>query len=212
VSEMDPTPASCTVITSPEVAFRAGRAFFWRKWRTKWGAVLLGAILINLATLIGVIVWMGPDNWLVGSATKTTSEIEVTADGITVRSGRNTRYLPWKVFSCIWIYEDFILLPLDKVLLNRFVWLPTSGMTPEVLAAFRTAPASESFRIPRADRATSRISARRYRGLGHQSRRQDLLEDSWGRRQCPLPTASIAAESVGAYNHRAVPIKGLIYL
>jgi hypothetical protein len=160
--------ASCTVVTSPEVAFRAGRTFFWRKWRTKSGALLLGAILINIATLIGVTVWIGPDNWLVGvvsailflncvlqggyflslpralrraalRATQTTSEIEVTDDGVTVRSGKNTHHLPWKVFSFIWIYDDFILLPLGKVVLNRFVWVPTSGMTPEVLTAFRTA-------------------------------------------------------------------------
>ena len=165
---MEPRLASCTVVTSPEVAFRAGRTFFWRKWRTKSGALLLGAILINIATLTGVMVWIGPDNWLVGvmsailflnavlqggyffslpralrraalRAPMNISEIEVTDDGLTVRSGRSTNHLPWKVFSFIWIYEDFVLLPLGKVVLNRFVWIPTSGMTAEVLTAFRTA-------------------------------------------------------------------------
>jgi hypothetical protein len=63
----------------------------------------------------------------------------VTADGVTVRSGKNTHHFPWKVFSSIWIYDDFILLPLGKVVLNRFVWIPTSGMAPEVLTAFRAA-------------------------------------------------------------------------
>jgi len=167
VNETEPTLASCTVAASPEIAFRAGRAFFWRKWRTKFGLLLLGAIVINTAMLVGVIYWIGPDNWLVGvvsailllnvaiqsayfvsvprvlrrsvlRALQPTSEIEANDDGITVRSGKNTNYLPWKVFAFVWIYEDFILLPLGKVALNRFIWVPRSGMTPEVLAAFKS--------------------------------------------------------------------------
>jgi hypothetical protein len=55
---------------------------------------------------------------------------------------KHTHHLPWKVFSFIWIYDDFILLPLGKVVLNRFVWVSTSGMTPEVLAAFRISAGS----------------------------------------------------------------------
>jgi YcxB-like protein len=72
-------------------------------------------------------------------ATHTTSEIEVTDDGVTVRSGKSAHHLPWKVFSFIWIYDDSMLLLLGKGVLDRFVWVPTSGMTPEVLTAFRPA-------------------------------------------------------------------------
>lgn len=160
--------ASCTVAASPAVALRAGRAFFFRKWRTKFGLVTLGAIVIDIAVLIGVLAWMGPDNMLVGMlatilmlmaaiqsasfftiprtlakvagrAPQSTSEIEVTEEGLTVRSGKNTNFLPWKVFSSVWIYDDFIVLPIGKFVLNRFVWVPTAGMTADVQAAFRAA-------------------------------------------------------------------------
>jgi hypothetical protein len=38
-----------------------------------------------------------------------------------VRSGKNTNFLRWKVFSSVWIYDDFIVLPIGKFALNRFV-------------------------------------------------------------------------------------------
>ncbi len=160
--------ASCTVEASPAVALRAGRAFFPRKWRTKFGLITPGAIAIDIAVLIGVLTWMGPDNMLVGmlatilmlmavteSASfftiprtlatvarrtpQNTSEIEVTEEGLTVRSGKNTHFLPWKVFSSVWIYDDFIILPIGEFVLNRFLWVPTAGMTAEVRAAFKAA-------------------------------------------------------------------------
>jgi hypothetical protein len=160
--------ATCTVSASPAVALRAGRAFFFRKWRTKFGLITLGAIVIDIAVLISVLIWIGPDNMLVGMLAtilmlmavfqgasffiiprtlarvagrtpQITSEIEVTEDGLTVRSGKNTNFLPWKVFSSVWIYDDFVVLPIGKFALNRFLWVPTAGMTADVRAAFKAA-------------------------------------------------------------------------
>jgi hypothetical protein len=160
--------ASCTVSASPAVALRAGRAFFLRKWRTKFGLITLGAVVIDIAVLIGVLSWIGPDHILVGMlatilmlmglvqsasfftiphtlarvterAPQSTSEIEVTEEGLTVRSGKNTNFLPWQVFSSVWIYDEFILLPIGKFILSRFVWVPTAGMTADVRTAFKAA-------------------------------------------------------------------------
>jgi YcxB-like protein len=101
----------------------------------------MSAILFLKAVLQGTYFFSLPRAlWRAAlRAPKTTSEIEVTDDGLTIRSGKSTNHLPWKVFSFIWIYEDFILLPFGKIVLNRFVWVPTSGMTAEVLTAFQTA-------------------------------------------------------------------------
>jgi uncharacterized membrane protein YkgB len=111
---------SCIVVGSPPVALRAGRAFFFRKWRTKFGLFTLGAIVIDVTVLAGVLVWIGPDNMLVGMlatililmaanqssslfsipralaraaarAPQNTSELEVTEEGLTVRSGKDTK-------------------------------------------------------------------------------------------------------------------------
>jgi hypothetical protein len=121
-----------------------------------------------MASVIGVLAWIGPDNMLVGMlatvltsmaviqsasfftiprtlarvagrATQSTSEIEVTEEGLTVRSGKSTNVLPWKVFSSVWIYDDFIVLPIGKFALNRFVWVPSAGMTADVRAALKAA-------------------------------------------------------------------------
>ena len=153
---------------SPAVALRAGRAFFFRKLRTKFGLIALGATVIDIAVLIGVLTWIGTDNMLVGMlvtilmlmaviqsasfftvprtlarvagrAPQNTSEIEVTEEGLTVRSGKNTNFLPWKVFSSVWIYDDFIVLPIGEFVLNRFLWVPTAGMPADVRAAFKAA-------------------------------------------------------------------------
>jgi hypothetical protein len=74
-----------------------------------------------------------------GRTPQNTSEIDVTEEGLTVRSGKNTNFLPWKVFSSVWIYDDFIVLPIGKDVLNRFFWVPTAGMTADVRVAFKAA-------------------------------------------------------------------------
>jgi hypothetical protein len=65
------------------------------------------------------------------------SEVQVDDEGLTIKSGRNVRFLPWTTLSAIWIYDDFILLPLGPLGMSRFVWVPRAGMSAEVLAAFQ---------------------------------------------------------------------------
>ncbi len=44
--------ASCSIAYSPEVAERAARQFFWRKWRTPFGMVFFSSLIIVSAVLI----------------------------------------------------------------------------------------------------------------------------------------------------------------
>jgi hypothetical protein len=158
---------SCTVVVSPDVAFTAARTFFWRKWRSPFGLVHIGSFVLVTAMLVTFVTWTGADSFAVGflslilmmnvilesgyffglprgfrraveHSTDRTSEIETTSDGFTVRSGQTSRQFPWHAFAAVWIYPDVILLPLGKVVfLNCFIWIPTAGMTAEVLADFR---------------------------------------------------------------------------
>jgi hypothetical protein len=68
-----------------------------------------------------------------------TSEVSVENDGITIKSGRNTQFLPWKPFSGVWIYDSFVILPVGRFALSRFIWIPREGMSPEVLEALESA-------------------------------------------------------------------------
>lgn len=160
--------ASCSIEYSPEVAERAARQFFWRKWRTPFGILLISSIVIISAVLI---VWMykfGAD-WFVGMlgtllalnlimqwawysrlpkalarsvAERKNVELETTDEGICLSSARNTNFTPWSKFSAIWIYDEFVLLRVSKNSLGSlFIHIPAQGMTPEVRAAFEGARA-----------------------------------------------------------------------
>src|SRR5436190_17728998 len=48
------------VTASPEIARRAGRAFWIRKWRTGFGVFSLGAIACVIATIIWMVALFGP--------------------------------------------------------------------------------------------------------------------------------------------------------
>ena len=66
-------------------------------------------------------------------------EVDVQDDGITISSERNTNFRPWKVFSGIWVYDRFVILPLGPLVVSRFIWIPREGMSPEVLTALESA-------------------------------------------------------------------------
>ena len=157
---------TCMVTASPEIARRAGRAFWIRKWRTGFGVFSLGAIACVIATIIWMVALFGParaplgvpatilammivleSGWLFGvpralaraASGGKTSEVNVEDDGITVKSGRNTQFLPWKVFSAVWIYDSFVILPVGRFVVSRFIWIPRAGMSSEVLEALEPA-------------------------------------------------------------------------
>jgi hypothetical protein len=97
--------------------------------------ILAMFVALELGSLIGIPLRLaraarGPGG---------TFEVQAEDDGITIRSGRNTRFLPWKVFSGVWMYDDFIILPVGPIVMSQFVWVPRAGMSSEVSGAFRTA-------------------------------------------------------------------------
>ena len=100
------------VSASPEIARRAGRAFWIRKWRTGFGVFSLGAIACVIATIIWMVALFGParaplgvpatilammivleSGWLFGvpralaraASGGRTSEVNVEDDAITVK-------------------------------------------------------------------------------------------------------------------------------
>jgi hypothetical protein len=160
--------ASCTIIYSPDVARRAGRIFFWRKWTTKFGLLFLSSLVIMTVTLAIWVTWVDPD-WFVGAfgmllalnlillgtsyfaipralariasdPSRNTATIETTDDGVKISLAENVVFLTWKEISFIWVYDDFVLLVLGKMTVSRFIHIPTKGMTAEVQSAFVSAP------------------------------------------------------------------------
>lgn len=157
---------SCVVNASPAIARRAGRAFWLRKWRTPFGLFALGSIMCVIASLtwmVAVFGWeraplgvpvtilammivlesnsfLGVPRALARAASGgNSSEVHVEDDGITVRSGRNTHFLPWKTFAAVWVYDNFVILPIGRFVVSRFIWIPRAGMSPEVLSALESA-------------------------------------------------------------------------
>jgi hypothetical protein len=157
---------SCVVNASPDIARRAGRAFWVRKWRTRFGAFALASIICVIATIVWMVALFGWERAPLGvpatvlcmmmvaesvsffgvprtlarsASGRNTSEVHVEDDGITVKAGRNTQFLPWKTFSAVWIYGGFVLLPIGRFAVSRFVWIPTAGMSAEVLQALASA-------------------------------------------------------------------------
>lgn len=155
--------ASCSIEYSPEVAERAARQFFWRKWRTPFGILLLSSFVILSVVLIVWVYKVGAD-WFVGmlgtilaanliiqwslysrfpkalarsAADLKSVELETSDEGIRLSSARSANFIPWSKFSAIWIYDEFLLLRWGKSPTgSRFIHIPAQGMTPEVRAAF----------------------------------------------------------------------------
>ena len=160
---------SCAITYSPDVAVEAARAFFWRKFRTKFGALYLASIVLIPGFMIAYAHYVGFD-WLVGMLgtilafnvilqlasyfavpralarlalvrARERADIEATAEWLKVASGQSINTFPWSTFKHVWVYDDFMLLVLGEPLANRFVHVPTAGMSNEVPSEFKAAAA-----------------------------------------------------------------------
>ena len=151
--------ATCTLTYSTDVARRAARTYFWRRFKTPLGVSFLFSLPVT-AGFIWFIYSTEGANWFVGAfgllivmnliiqgsyyfslpkafarrlsdPSLRTAEVETSSKGIRVLSGPNSALLPWKSFKHIWFYHDFVILAVRPPLM-RFTFLPTDGMTPEV--------------------------------------------------------------------------------
>jgi hypothetical protein len=68
-----------------------------------------------------------------------TAALETSDEGVKISAAGNVSFLPWTKISFIWIYDDFVLLVLGKMIVTRFVLIPAKGMTAEVRSAFEAA-------------------------------------------------------------------------
>jgi hypothetical protein len=152
--------ATCTVTYSPEVARRAARTYFWRKFKTLFGALYLASVPLMIGA-IAFIYHMQGANWFVGAfglllffnllmewtyyfslpralarrladPANRTAEVTTSADGVRIAIGPNASLLKWARFKHVWLYDDFVILAVMPPLMTGFVYLPTAGMTPEV--------------------------------------------------------------------------------
>ena len=151
--------ATCTIAYSSDVARRAVRKYFWRRFKTPFGVSLLLALALT-AGFIWFVYSTDGANWIVGAfdllfvmnlfiqgsyyfslprafarrlsdASLRTAEVETSSSGIRVSSGPNSSLLTWEKVRHIWFYSDFVILAVRPPLM-RFTFLPTDGMTVEV--------------------------------------------------------------------------------
>jgi hypothetical protein len=152
--------ASCTVTYSAEVARRAARKYFWRRYKTPLGLSFLFSIPLMTGFIFFVYKTDGA-NWFVGAfgllivmniiiqgsyyfslpkafarrlsdPSLRTAELETLPIGIRVTSGLNSSLLKWERFKHIWFYPDFVILAVRPPLMMGFTFLPTDGMTVDV--------------------------------------------------------------------------------
>jgi hypothetical protein len=157
---------SSAVRYSPEVAANAARAFFWRKFRTKVGALYLSSFVLIPAVMFMYAHYVGVD-WIIGvlgtilffnlviqaayyfalpkalaKLARTLARdgvvIDATADGLKASSGQNVNSFPWDVFKHIWTYDSFVILVIGEPLANKFLHIPIDGMTADVRAAIES--------------------------------------------------------------------------
>jgi hypothetical protein len=160
---------SCAITYSPDVAVQAARAFFWRKFRTKFGAVYLASFVLIAGFMMVYAQYFGFD-WLVGmlgtilafnvilqlasyfavpramarlasDRARDGADVEATAEWLKVASGQRINTFPWSTFKHVWVYDDFMLLVLGEPLANRFFHVPTAGMSNEIRSEFEAAAA-----------------------------------------------------------------------
>ncbi len=152
--------ATCTLTYAPEVARRAARTYFWRKFKTPFGALYLASIPLMIGAIAFIYYMQGP-NWFVGAfglflffnllmqwayyftlpkalakrlvdpATRT-AEVTTSPEGVRIVIGPNASLLTGARFKRIWLYDDFVILAVNSPLQMGFTYLPTAGMTPEV--------------------------------------------------------------------------------
>ena len=151
--------ATCTLTYSADVAHRAVRTYFWRRFKTPLGVSFLFSIPL-MAAMIWLVYSIDGANWFVGAfgllivmnifihvsyyyslpkafikrlsdPSLRTADVETSSKGIRVLSRPNSALLTWERFKHIWLYDDFVILAVRPPLM-RFTFLPTDGMTLEV--------------------------------------------------------------------------------
>lgn len=151
--------ATCTVTWSANVARRAIRKYFWRRFMTPFGLLYLASFPLLIGG-IWVVYSMAGANWFVGAfglvlvmnviiqgtyyfvlprayvkrlsdPARQTAEVETSADGIRVAMGRSAAFRKWSAFKYVWIYDDFVILAKGWLSMG-FVFIPTQGISPEV--------------------------------------------------------------------------------
>ena len=163
--------ASCTVTSSPDIARRAAKTFFWRKFRTPVGVLFALSPPIVLAFSVFLYFYEGA-NWAVGAfgtlftfnviiqasyyftlpralakrlsdPAKRSISVETSREGVRLSYGPNAALLPWKRYKFVWLYPDFIILSVQPAF-SAFVIVPTDGMTSDVHRAFEAAARGEA--------------------------------------------------------------------
>ena len=156
--------ATCTITYSADIAHRAARMFFWRRFKTPLGVSFLMS-LPAMAGAMWLVYTVDGANWFIGvtgvvlflnliiqssyyftlpkafalrlsDPTLRNAEIETSPQGVRVVSGPHANLLTWERFKYIWIYDDFVILAVKPPFMP-FIFLPTRGMTPEVLRDIR---------------------------------------------------------------------------
>jgi hypothetical protein len=151
--------ATCTVRYSPDIARRAARTYFWRRFKTPLGVSFLLAFPI-MAAMLWYMYSLAGANWGIGAfgllffvnliiessyyvflpsafarrlsdPAMRTSEVEISSKAMRVVTGPNATLLTWQKYRHIWLYDDFVLLAMKPPFM-LFTYLPTAGMTPEV--------------------------------------------------------------------------------
>ncbi len=159
--------ATCAVTYSPEVARRAVRTYFWRKFGTPFGVSYLVSVPVTIGAIAFTYYMQGP-NWFVGGfgfmlafnllmqwlyyfnlprafakrladPALRTAEITTSADGVRIVIGPNASLLKWARFKRIWLYDDFVILAMNPPLQMGFTYIPTAGMSTEVRRDFEAA-------------------------------------------------------------------------
>ena len=163
--------ASCTVTYSAEVARRATRNYFWRRYKTPLGLSFLFSIPLMTGFILFVYKTDGAD-WFVGAVgllivmniiiqgsyyfslpkafarrlsdpSLRTAELETLPNGIRISSGPNSSLLKWERFKHIWFYPDFVIFAVRPPMMMGFTFLPTDGMTVDVRRDIEAASAGK---------------------------------------------------------------------
>jgi len=166
---------TCTVTYSPEVARRAARTYFWRKFKTPFGVSYLASVPVMIGA-VAFIYYMQGANWFVGAfglliffnllmqwgyyfslpralarrladPALRTAEVTTSPEGVRIVIGPNASLLKWARFKRIWLYDDFVILAVNPPLQMGFTYLPTAGMSTEVRRDLEAASQGNAYLI-----------------------------------------------------------------
>jgi hypothetical protein len=104
----------------------------WFAWSTSGPNWFVGAfgLLISLNLMIQVVGYFMVPRLFARRASDLVTEVETSASGIRISRGENSFKLPWRSFTRIWSYDDFVILAAKPQFnLTGFFVLPSSGMS-----------------------------------------------------------------------------------